>query len=591
MDIKSIQIEIQERLWAERIIDIDANKAMFGIATIGLIIGKDRLLELSQDPYSMEERRHFDNDVILSSVKWEGTSSLKRDALNLISKQISSKLLTTVINILMNFNLLDIVLHMDFMSTVKSIQEDCLLSSVPWINNLVFEIMKSHGGKSVFNCDCGYGDFIVKMTDKEDINLIDGYSFNELASQVAKIRGFFARTKFDVTFKSALYPPTDKKYDMIYNSLPCGIKYDLSYVMELFLKDLGFPYRINRKKYSFDLLWTINALQSVNENGLVVAVVSNGALYNEVNNDIRKYLVENNYIKAIISLPPSIIPFMGAAASLIILKKCKNDKVKMIDAKEICEKQRRITSFSDDNINYIMELYLEPIESNESFEVSYEQIVSNDYNLGINKYVETDPMINPTPLEEVTKSIFRGYQIKAAEFDSIATIHEDDTEYRMINVSDVLAEGFVKSKLQPVIIEDERKYGKYLVENRDIIITAKNTTIKTAIYKQQNYKTILTGNLIVIRVDDSKINPYYLKAFLDSRLGESMINSIATGTTVKSINPNNLKKMYISLPSMEIQNKIALMSKDNLGRIKMLLDNYNNAMKRQRKIYDIVTGY
>ena len=591
MDIKSIQIEIQERLWAERIIDIDANKAMFGIATIGLIIGKDRLLELSQDPYSMEERRHFDNDVILSSVKWEGTSSLKRDALNLISKQISSKLLTTVINILMNFNLLDIVLHMDFMSTVKSIQEDCLLSSVPWINNLVFEIMKSHGGKSVFNCDCGYGDFIVKMTDKEDINLIDGYSFNELASQVAKIRGFFARTKFDVTFKSALYPPTDKKYDMIYNSLPCGIKYDLSYVMELFLKDLGFPYRINRKKYSFDLLWTINALQSVNENGLVVAVVSNGALYNEVNNDIRKYLVENNYIKAIISLPPSIIPFMGAAASLIILKKCKNDKVKMIDAKEICEKQRRITSFSDDNINYIMELYLEPIESNESFEVSYEQIVSNDYNLGINKYIETDPMINPTPLEEVTKSIFRGYQIKAAEFDSIATIHEDDTEYRMINVSDVLAEGFVKSKLQPVIIEDERKYGKYLVENRDIIITAKNTTIKTAIYKQQNYKTILTGNLIVIRVDDSKINPYYLKAFLDSRLGESMINSIATGTTVKSINPNNLKKMYISLPSMEIQNKIALMSKDNLGRIKMLLDNYNNAMKRQRKIYDIVTGY
>lgn len=591
MDIKSIQIEIQERLWAERIIDIDANKAMFGIATIGLIIGKDRLLELSQDRYSMEERRHFDNDVILSSVKWEGASSLKRDALNLISKQISSKLLTTVINILMNFNLLDIVLHMDFMSTVKSIQEDCLLSSVPWINNLVFEIMKSHGGKSVFNCDCGYGDFIVKMTDKEDINLIDGYSFDELASQVAKIRGFFARTKCDVTFISTLYQPTDKKYDMIYNSLPCGKKYDLSYVMELFLKDLGFPYRINRKKYSFDLLWTINALQSVNENGLVVAVVSNGALYNEVNNDIRKYLVENNYIKAIISLPPSIIPFMGAAASLIILKKCKNEKVKMIDAKEICEKQRRITSFSDANINYIMELYLESIESNESFEVSYEQIVSNDYNLGINKYIETDPMINPTPLEEVTKSIFRGYQIKAAEFDSIATIHEDDTEYRMINVSDVLAEGFVKSKLQPVIIEDERKYGKYLVENRDIIITAKNTTIKTAIYKQQNYKTILTGNLIVIRVDDSKINPYYLKAFLDSRLGESMINSIATGTTVKSINPNNLKKMYISLPSMEIQNKIALMSKDNLGRIKMLLDNYNNAMKRQRKIYDIVTGY
>ena len=53
-----------------------------------------------------------------------------------------------------------------------------------------------------------------------------------------------------------------------------------------------------------------------------------------------------------------------------------------------------------------------------------------------------------------------------------------------------------------------------------ILITAKNSIVKTAVYKaEDNKKIILTGNLIVIRLDKNKCDPYYLQAFLNSEDG------------------------------------------------------------------------
>lgn len=69
------------------------------------------------------------------------------------------------------------------------------------------------------------------------------------------------------------------------------------------------------------MLWIINSLQSIKPDGIIIALVPNGVLFNSIDTDIRKYLVENNYIDAIISLPTGILPFAGVASSLIILKR------------------------------------------------------------------------------------------------------------------------------------------------------------------------------------------------------------------------------------------------------------------------------
>lgn len=589
---QNIQFEVYNKLRGDGITNFDADKAIFGIAAIGLIIGKEKLNNFAHDSFSMEERKHFENDVILSKVEWDGAGSIKWDALNLISKQISSKSLTEIIEVLINCDLLDIVLHMDFIDSYNKVKEkECSypVASVSWINDLVIQIIKEHGGNNIFNCDCGFGDFIEKISKNKSFNKITGYTFNKLTFTISKIRCFFSSNDIDIKYSEHDYPLIKENYDIIYNSFPIGCSYNVPITYWTFPP---IPQQINRKDSS-ELMWIIRAIQNLTIEGLVVALVSNGTLYNERDKYIRKYLVNNNLIKTIIFLPPGILPFLGMDVSLILLDNnlSYDESIKMINAKTICHKQRRNKFFEKSDIDQIITLYKTTEESDLLLEVSCDAIVENDYNLGINKYIRSNYTINDTnSLKEVTECIFRGYQIKASEFNSISTEDKEETEYRMINVSDVEAEGLVKSELQPVIIADKRKYEKYLVEDNDIIITAKNTTVKTAIYNKRDYKTILTGNLIVIRVNTEKINPYYLKAFLDSELGERMIDSISTGTTVRSINPNNLKNMVIPLPSMDIQNRIAEEYKKNLKEIKELLQMYKKKIERKRNIYNELIG-
>lgn len=589
MDVQSIQNVIEDKLRLEGITGIDVDKTIFGIATIGLIIGKDKLIDLSYDSFSMETRKHFENDVVLSKVKWEDTEDIKRDALNLISKQITPRLLSELINILVRYDLLDIVLHMEFLGSYNSTKEnDYPISSVSWINSLVTEIIKKYGGKAVLNTDCGFGVFMEHLAEARIANTIKGYSFNILSHTISKIRGYFSPIKFETCLVNSFYAHNEEKFDIVYNSYPATLKYNYDEIATMIEKwDFKFVLSFN-KKYSPNMLWILNSLQSIKPDGIVVALVPNGVLFNSVDADIRKYLIDNKYLNCILSLPSGILPFTNIKMSLIILKKNNTNMVRLIDASDICQKQRRHCIFSEEDIKKIIELFDEN-SGNTSFEVPYEDIVKNDFYFGISRYTKNKWMlVNPCVLENVTKSIFRGYQIKAKEFDDIITDNKDDTEYRIINISDVNPNGFIESDLKAVVITDTRRFSKYCVEDGDVIITAKNTTIKTAVYKSDGtHKDILTGNLIAIRSDQKKINPYYLKAFLDGGLGVALLESIKTGTTVISISPNSLKRLVISLLPMEIQNEIAEEYIKTMIEVEEILTKYKEKSAYLKKIYDI----
>ena len=217
-----------------------------------------------------------------------------------------------------------------------------------------------------------------------------------------------------------------------------------------------------------------------------------------------------------------------------------------------------------------------------------EEIRNNDYYLGVDRYKNVrNQLINPISLNQVSKKIFRGYQIKASELDEIVTEDFEKTDYRIVNISDIHAEGFVDKKLTPIIVNDEKKFEKYCLEDGDIIITAKNSTVKTAVYRQYgDTKAILTGNLIAIRLKKGIVLPYYLKTFLDSEDGQAAIKSIQTGTTIISINPNNLKEIQIPLLSIDKQKEFSDIFLININEIIRLLDNYENLKNQLKNIYD-----
>lgn len=588
----NFRFEIQDMLRSKGIGNsLEINKAIFGIATIGLLTGKEKLDTFIHDSLIMEDRTYFMQEVF-SNISKEG-NDIARLAFMLIPNTWSGEIITRITDIILEFDLKHIILDLNIYDYAMG--KDCPLASVSWINELVIEILKVHGGKTLYNVDCGTGDFILEMFQNSNIEKAIGHTYSEENYIISKIKALFTVYKFDVVkekfFTTSLI--NDEKVDMVYNSYPLMLKYEKEEIISM-IDSWSFPddTPMNfEKKYSANLLWIINSLQSIKPDGIIIALVPNGVLFNSIDTDIRKYLVENNYIDAIISLPTGILPFAGVASSLIILKKniSQYHTIKMIDATEIFCIQRRGKTFTQENIAYIVDLYKSEGHTEKSFNVTLDEIVKNDFYLGFGRYCSYS-LINPCTLGNVTRNIFRGYQINAKELDQISIENEEeDSEYRIINISDIRAEGFVSRVLKAVRIEDTRKFNKYCVKDGDIIITAKNTTIKSAIYRSHgNYKAILTGNLIAIRVNETKLNPYYLKAFLDSQQGESVIKSIQTGTSIITLNPNSLKEMKISLLDMSLQVEIAEEYMKNLNIIEDLLNKYNEAITHSSKIYDTV---
>lgn len=105
--------------------------------------------------------------------------------------------------------------------------------------------------------------------------------------------------------------------------------------------------------------------------------------------------------------------------------------------------------------------------------------------------------------------------------------------------------------------EEERKLTNYLLKEGDVLIPARGTAIRTAIFQEQSYPCIASSNVIVIRPEPKMLKNTYLKMFLDSPLGEKMISGVQQGITVINISYKDLKALEIPLPPIEEQQQKA----------------------------------
>lgn len=566
---------------------IEVNKSILGLGVI-ILLDKDNIL-------SSCVNKRLDVSFINTVINMENMSKEELEILEmscrLISTAIDCKELSYLLENMLSFkeglqkNLLNLSVFED------SMFKDYSLTCMKWINNLVLEIGNKHNCKNILNIDCGSGDFLVAALCNEK-ERVEGRTINKEFYEICKIKSFLSNGKFEVFHSKTLFEPYDKneRYDYIYNSYPLLTRYEY-FETENMINSWKLHVDLIKKKYSANLLWMINSLHMLKEKGKVVALVPIGVFFNMPDKELRKYLVQKNKIETIIFLPEGILrPYAGVSSALVVLSNDKEMKeIKMIDARNIYSRSRKYFYFNDEQIADIINSYDNKEPSENILNVSIKQVEENDFILSIDRYqVYENNLQFPSKLSEVVKSIFRGAQMNSKKLDEIAIVEDEEIEsdYRIINISDICVEGFVNEKLKAIKITDFNKYEKFCVQDGDIIITGKHTTLKTAIYRQsEQYKDIITGNLIAIRPDREKIDPYYLKAFLDSEQGQRAMMAIATGTSILSINPKNLENAEISVPPLRIQKNIAEKYKMNMEKIERCLKEYEAAMECAKKIY------
>ena len=439
--------------------------------------------------------------------------------------------------------------------------------------------------------DCGYGKFLFDAKKSNMASKYIGFTCNYENYVIGNYYEDIKCNKQDDEINVEILPDIDadnlfSKVDMIYTTYTFKTR-KLNYLFAEW-KLTNDKFCSYGKRYSSSMIALINGMELLNKEGILVALVPDGGLFNIPDKDIRKHLIKENYLDTIISLPDGIIPGTNVLCSLLIGKKNRlpQQSVRMINARDLYERKRRHLEFSDDNIEQILEWY-RSCEVNENvIAISKDEIIEQDYNFEVTKYMKRNMFSDATTLGSISEKIFRGYQIGAKQLDEIVSLDDRETRYYLVNVSDVQAEGYIANNLQRVNDVAGAKLSKYFLEDGDLIITAKNSVVKSAVYKSEDdKKVILTGNLIVIRLDKNKCDPYYLQAFLNSEDGEMEIKSIQTGTTIKVINPKRLEEMFIPLKSMGEQKEISKKYERTVQEIENLKNTVRLKVESLEKIY------
>ena len=142
-----------------------------------------------------------------------------------------------------------------------------------------------------------------------------------------------------------------------------------------------------------DYAFLLHDLYHIRNDGIVTIVLPHGVLFRGgEEGTIRKNLIDHNNIDAIIGLPANIFFGTGIPTIIMVLRKNKRDSdVLIIDASKGFEKDGKNNKLRACDIKRIVDAYKERPEKIKKFarRVSRAEIIQNDYNLNIPRYVDS----------------------------------------------------------------------------------------------------------------------------------------------------------------------------------------------------------
>ena len=159
-----------------------------------------------------------------------------------------------------------------------------------------------------------------------------------------------------------------------------------------------------------DIAFVQHMLYSLTDNGTMATILPHGVLFRGgAEQRIRKEMIDLNYLHAVVGLPEKLFYGTGIPACIMVFKKDRKTKeVLFIDAsgEEGFEKLSNQNALREEDLEKIIEVYKNNEEVDKfSHRASYEEIVENDYNLNIPRYVDTFEEEDPVDMEEVGQNI------------------------------------------------------------------------------------------------------------------------------------------------------------------------------------------
>lgn len=193
------------------------------------------------------------------------------------------------------------------------------------------------------------------------------------------------------------------------------------------------------------------------------------------------------------------------------------------------------------------------------------------------KYLANDELIsklNFKPLKKLSKCItdFGAYS------QNSFVKYLNQGKHRFIRNGDI-GDFFIEYTNDTFI--DETVYNKLSLhlEKSDILIQRTGSLGKTAIVLDKDLPSTANQNLAQIKIDDLKINPFYVLTFMNCKYGIILFERMQTGNVQPWLNLGQIEKIKVPLFDKENEDKISGLVKESFEKKQLSQSFYTQAQE------------
>lgn len=383
----------------------------------------------------------------------------------------------------------------------------------------------------VFNPFAGLASFGVYLDKGQDYF---GQELNQKTWALGALRLMAyerpGRSKYVCDDSIVQWPSQVEKFDLIVSSPPFGMRLGNLY------KDIEPEFR------TIEQFLIQKGVQSLTQKGKLIALLPQGFLFRGMQEQrLREYLVEDDLIDTIISLPGGLLLNTGIPLIILVLAKTKKlpGRVRFINAKEfVIAKGSREKVLDDYRLNSFV--HSDKEDDNVVRIVFNEQIQDNDYNLSVPRYFQNK--IEGVKLGDILELV-RGQRGKMPANGKLVRIRDlkDDKVDFTLDISIVEETELKRPDIQ-------------LVSESCLLLATRWKTLKPTIFEFKDEPIFKSQDILCFKVNEEIADIAYLINELHSDYVQEQLESYRLGASVMPfLRRYDLMEVVIKLPSLQEQ--------------------------------------
>ncbi|MCF8325652.1 MAG: N-6 DNA methylase [Leadbetterella sp.] len=324
--------------------------------------------------------------------------------------------------------------------------------------------------------------------------------------------------------------PKNQKFDLIISNPPLNVRLGETFENTEFSSNTVESFLLEK------------GLNSLNENGKLVAIVSQSFLYETFRTrSLKEFLIKNGHIETIINLPEGVLSHTSISSAIIVIRKSSKDSksIKMIDTRsfEMIE-NLRTKSLKFDEISSILS---SDLENPNLRSVSIEEVIENDYILSVPRYFLEVP--KGVKLREVLTQVRRNIRSipETGKFVRIRDLKDDALDFTI---------SADKLEILPL-----RQNLASEVNQSCLMVASRWRTLKPTIFNFDGATIYVSRDIFCFEVNESIVDTAFLISELNSENVKRQLEAYQVGSSVPFIKREDFLNIVISIPENKEQQR------------------------------------